>query len=424
MKLGALGRILKARLLNRTQVGATRPTSSIWSAKPGEPSYDQRPGLWSTDRHPQLPEDPRLAVDSIHLSPIGRYIGRLFADHSAVGIPPIITWFTPLMDEPWDANKVAENLMRSIAESGLFYESHLAQWLAGRRTIDHVQRESNTRVRHRMVPVALATPAIALGHPSAHAQTAHVEPSVLGTEISTWESSSAKRLIRDQLDVLAHQQIICQGPLAKGFAIDIHFRRDEPFDSSGAKVWHLNVRMRCPILGDIELCGTSRVKRLSLSVVASPTARPWLRDEDDRSYGALHAAGVSIVVSDTPVGQTELHPPVQGRSVALSNALTSSGNGPAYGRENKGEIPGALAIASAIIKRAHDAGVFVHDSPELVQLLVQVNLDEHIPADLYLAVATVLGWIHAVDRRASTLTVGQANRAAIQASRTLPNDHS
>ena len=51
-------------------------------------------------------------------------------------------------------------------------------------------------------------------------------------------------------------------------------------------------------------------------------------------------------------------------------------------------------LAEAIIERARDAGVYVHESPELVSLLMQVDLDQHIPPELYLAVAELLAWIY------------------------------
>lgn len=54
-------------------------------------------------------------------------------------------------------------------------------------------------------------------------------------------------------------------------------------------------------------------------------------------------------------------------------------------------------IAQAIIERAHDAGVYVHESPELVSLLMQVDLDQHIPPQLYLAVAELLAWIYRLE---------------------------
>lgn len=54
-------------------------------------------------------------------------------------------------------------------------------------------------------------------------------------------------------------------------------------------------------------------------------------------------------------------------------------------------------LAEAIIERARDAGVYVHESPELVSLLMQVDLDQRIPPQLYLAVAELLAWIYRLE---------------------------
>lgn len=54
-------------------------------------------------------------------------------------------------------------------------------------------------------------------------------------------------------------------------------------------------------------------------------------------------------------------------------------------------------LAQAIIERAKDAGVYVHESPELVSLLMQVDLDQHIPPQLYMAVAELLAWIYRLE---------------------------
>ena len=56
-------------------------------------------------------------------------------------------------------------------------------------------------------------------------------------------------------------------------------------------------------------------------------------------------------------------------------------------------------IAEEIILRAREHGVFVHESPELVALLSQVDLDGQIPAELYIAVAEPLAWIYQVERQ-------------------------
>ena len=50
-------------------------------------------------------------------------------------------------------------------------------------------------------------------------------------------------------------------------------------------------------------------------------------------------------------------------------------------------------LAGEIIRRAREAGVYVHECPELVSLLMQVDIDERIPPELYNAVAEVLAWV-------------------------------
>lgn len=54
-------------------------------------------------------------------------------------------------------------------------------------------------------------------------------------------------------------------------------------------------------------------------------------------------------------------------------------------------------IAEEIIARAHEHGVYVHESPELVALLMQVDIDQHIPAQLYVAVAELLAWLYKIE---------------------------
>ena len=54
-------------------------------------------------------------------------------------------------------------------------------------------------------------------------------------------------------------------------------------------------------------------------------------------------------------------------------------------------------IAQQIIARARENGIYVHESPELVSLLLQVDLDQRIPPELYLAVAELLAWIYRLE---------------------------
>jgi len=54
-------------------------------------------------------------------------------------------------------------------------------------------------------------------------------------------------------------------------------------------------------------------------------------------------------------------------------------------------------IAEQIIARAKQHDVFVHESKDLVALLMQVDLDDHIPPALYQAIAEILSWLYRLE---------------------------
>jgi len=62
------------------------------------------------------------------------------------------------------------------------------------------------------------------------------------------------------------------------------------------------------------------------------------------------------------------------------------------------------AVADAIVQRARENGLYVHASPDLVKLLMHVDLDQQIPPQLYLAVAELLAWIYSLEEDDSTQT--------------------
>lgn len=55
-------------------------------------------------------------------------------------------------------------------------------------------------------------------------------------------------------------------------------------------------------------------------------------------------------------------------------------------------------LAEEIIARAREHGIYVHESPALVALLAQVDMDQHIPPALYVAVAELLAWLYRIEQ--------------------------
>lgn len=83
----------------------------------------------------------------------------------------------------------------------------------------------------------------------------------------------------------------------------------------------------------------------------------------------------------------------QERALAVALAYAPGDAAPKVVAKGKG------LIAEEIINRAKSHGVYVHESPELVTLLLQVDIDEHIPPQLYVAVAELLAWLYRVEEK-------------------------
>lgn len=81
------------------------------------------------------------------------------------------------------------------------------------------------------------------------------------------------------------------------------------------------------------------------------------------------------------------------RALAVALAYAPGDAAPRVVAKGKG------LIAEEIINRAKAHGVYVHESPELVTLLLQVDLDDRIPPQLYVAVAELLAWLYRIEEK-------------------------
>lgn len=95
----------------------------------------------------------------------------------------------------------------------------------------------------------------------------------------------------------------------------------------------------------------------------------------------------SSEIADVPVTQS-----AHLRQAAVALAYRSGQSAPQVVAKGRGRI------AEEIIARARENGVYVHESAELVSLLMQVDIDVHIPPQLYFAVAELLAWLYRLDR--------------------------
>lgn len=87
--------------------------------------------------------------------------------------------------------------------------------------------------------------------------------------------------------------------------------------------------------------------------------------------------------------------PDRERQMAVALAYQSGAIAPKVVAKGRG------LLAEMIMERAREAGIFVHESPEMVSLLMQVDLDQPIPPELYRAVAELLAFIYFLEQGGS-----------------------
>jgi len=100
---------------------------------------------------------------------------------------------------------------------------------------------------------------------------------------------------------------------------------------------------------------------------------------------------------------TALAPPELARAASEALQFDPQQAAVALAYKGDGSAPQVVAkgrglLAQAIIERAHQHGVYVHESRELVALLIQLDLDQRIPPELYRAVAELLVWVYRLEK--------------------------
>ncbi|WP_295986247.1 flagellar hook-length control protein FliK [uncultured Variovorax sp.] len=193
---GLLDALLAARLAPRLDVLGIKPEAAIGAPGPavaiGRVENDVRlPSNAALDRqipgaaaggtaHAGAGAQPSMAA---RLSVAARVIGAVLADLQAQ--PGPVRGSTPLMPssaQPLNTAALAGMLAQTVSDSGLFYESHLASFAAGARTLEQMRQEPQaqwavpatartTAGAAAVLPAAIGDSPDAMPSPVAQAQT-------------------------------------------------------------------------------------------------------------------------------------------------------------------------------------------------------------------------------------------------------------
>lgn len=226
--------------------------------------------------------------DAADLSNGGRLIDRLLQAFSQPGSKNLPPSEKPLLPYPTaaaaavsdaapaaaiDTPKLAAALRDAVASSGLFYESHLQQWAAGKFPVAEVMREPQAQIGRFFQPGIDATS---------------------GTDPRHQQMTA---IVGAQFEALEQQRILWQGEAWPGLPMELRIEQDcssQKHSQHGADAapWQSEVRFELPELGEV----TATIRLVGNGVQMTirtqrQDAATLLRQHGPSLHQALDAAG-------------------------------------------------------------------------------------------------------------------------------------
>lgn len=269
------------------------------------------------------------------ISSAGQMISELLLPEGEAPQPAPLNRGQPLLPQPpAGATDLAPTLAKAVSESGLFYEAHQAQWLAGQRPLESLRAEpqgqltplaGQTSAEQRASPPGVHAPmpptatgmAEAPQPPSAsaglapatatptteHSATASAAQMLPATQTIPEE---VRPLVQQQLDAVATQRLSWHGEVWPGQVMDWEIERDRAEDREaandavdGTARWSTTLRLSMPQLGTVDATLQLAGNRLRLHVASSSgTAADNLRQQVPTLVQALADAGIVLQSMD------------------------------------------------------------------------------------------------------------------------------
>jgi hypothetical protein len=228
----------------------------------------------------------RAAADDPQFSDVAKLIASVARDDDAaapgrgamqparLAVPAV-----PIAGNGFEPAQVAAVLRQAVDTSGLFYEAHLAEWIAGRRSLESVRRE----------------PQAQLTRPVLDAEGRPVDP---GMQVQR----EANALVREQIHALQAQQFAWQCDLWRDQPGFLEIGRDPaPADTPPqSQTWRARIAVDLPNLGPVEIRMAITGDDIGVTFGADADASRRLLDGALASLGdSLEARGMRPRVATT-----------------------------------------------------------------------------------------------------------------------------
>jgi hypothetical protein len=213
----------------------------------------------------------------------------------------------PLMAETKaapDTKFLAGKLHESLSQSGLFYESHQAQWIAGARSTAQLLQEPQNQLPLGQIPQ---------GQLSQNQLPATSPDKVTEVSLNTGNATVARQdnpipnipgqlqpLVQQQLNALETRQVFWQGHVWPNQRMDWEIHEETPrhsaasYEDSG-KQWATQIRLELPNLGEVAAMLRFNSNGLSITLdAAGDKTRALFGSASSQLTAALAERGITV----------------------------------------------------------------------------------------------------------------------------------
>lgn len=223
------------------------------------------------------------------LSETARFITALLGESEKLPLTAVSQSGAPLLAEsPGDSSEIAVALRNALAYSGIFYESHQAEWIAGERSLATLSHEPQAQLAPLGAASQEPSPATAI--------TSNDNAAPLLPDLPVHRD--ALPIVRQQLETLDTRHVVWNGLIWQDQPLEWKVAEEpgNPAATPDERRWITRIKLTLPRLGNISanLSVSVRGVTINLSAATSNTATALAARRTDLLQ-ALDRAGVTAL---------------------------------------------------------------------------------------------------------------------------------